>query len=52
MAAKAKDQDKMIDAAGVMTTACGNCHKQVSREETRRPLQVTASNKTRRISKR
>ena len=25
-AAKAKDQDKMTDAAGVMTTACGNCH--------------------------
>lgn len=25
-AAKTKDQDKMTDAAGVMTTACGNCH--------------------------
>ncbi|MBZ5579299.1 MAG: cytochrome c [Acidobacteriia bacterium] len=25
-AAKTKDQDKMTDAAGVMTTACANCH--------------------------
>jgi hypothetical protein len=25
-AAKTKDQDKMTDAAGVMTTACKNCH--------------------------
>jgi hypothetical protein len=25
-AAKEKDQDKIIDAAGVMTTACANCH--------------------------
>ena len=25
-AAKAKDQDKMTDAAGVLTTACANCH--------------------------
>lgn len=25
-AAQAKDQDKMIDAAGVMTTACMHCH--------------------------
>jgi hypothetical protein len=24
--AQSKDQDKMIDAAGVMTTACKNCH--------------------------
>jgi hypothetical protein len=27
LAAKAKDQDKMTDVAGVMTTACGNCHR-------------------------
>lgn len=26
-AAQSKDQDKMIDAAGVMTTACADCHK-------------------------
>ena len=26
-AAKAKDQDKIIDVAGVMTTACANCHR-------------------------
>ena len=26
-AAKAKDQDKIIDAAGVLTNACGNCHR-------------------------
>lgn len=26
-AAKAKDQDKMTDVAGVMTAACGNCHR-------------------------
>lgn len=25
-AARTKDQDKIIDAAGVMTTACANCH--------------------------
>jgi hypothetical protein len=25
-AAKTKDQDKMTDAAGVMSTACNNCH--------------------------
>jgi len=25
-AAQAKDQDKMTDAAGVLTTACANCH--------------------------
>ena len=25
-AVKTKDQDKIIDAAGVMTTACQNCH--------------------------
>ena len=25
-AAKTKDQDKIIDAAGVMSTACANCH--------------------------
>jgi hypothetical protein len=25
-AAKTKDQDKIIDAAGVMTKACANCH--------------------------
>jgi hypothetical protein len=25
-AAKAKDQDKILDAADVMTTACANCH--------------------------
>jgi cytochrome c556 len=25
-AAKTKDQDKMTDAAGVLTTACGHCH--------------------------
>lgn len=25
-AAKTKDQDKMTDAAGVMTNACGHCH--------------------------
>lgn len=25
-AAKTKNQDKMTDAAGVMTAACGNCH--------------------------
>ena len=27
LAAKAKDQDKMTDVAGVMTMACGNCHR-------------------------
>jgi hypothetical protein len=26
-AAKAKDQDKMTDAAGVMTVACAHCHR-------------------------
>jgi hypothetical protein len=26
-AAQTKNQDKMIDAAGVMTTACSNCHR-------------------------
>src|SRR5580700_11558184 len=26
-AAQAKDQDKMTDAAGVMTIACANCHR-------------------------
>ncbi|MEP7354797.1 MAG: hypothetical protein ABI824_16330 [Acidobacteriota bacterium] len=26
-AAKAKDQDKILDAADVMTTACSNCHE-------------------------
>lgn len=26
-AAQAKNQDKMIDAAGVMTIACANCHR-------------------------
>ena len=26
-AARTKDQDKMIDAADVMTKACGNCHR-------------------------
>ena len=25
-AAKAKDQDKILDAADKMTTACSNCH--------------------------
>jgi len=25
-AAQAKNQDKMADAAGVLTTACGHCH--------------------------
>ena len=25
-AARAKDQDKMIDAAGVLTVACAHCH--------------------------
>jgi cytochrome c556 len=25
-AAKTKDQDKIVDAADVMTTACANCH--------------------------
>jgi hypothetical protein len=27
LAAKAKDRDKMTDVAGVMTMACGNCHR-------------------------
>jgi hypothetical protein len=26
-AAQAKDQDKIVDAADVMTTACSNCHE-------------------------
>jgi cytochrome c556 len=26
VAAQTKNQDKMIEAAGVMTTACQNCH--------------------------
>ena len=25
-AAQAKDQEKIVDAADVMTTACSNCH--------------------------
>ena len=25
-AAKAKDQDKILDATGTLTTACANCH--------------------------
>ena len=27
VAAQSKNQDKMIDAAAVMTTACANCHR-------------------------
>jgi hypothetical protein len=27
LAAKARDQEKMTDVAGVMTAACGNCHR-------------------------
>jgi len=31
-AAQTKNQDKMIDAAGVMTTACANCHNKYRRK--------------------
>ena len=34
-AVRTKDQDKIIDAAGVMTTACANCH--VKYREKRNP---------------
>ena len=33
-AAKAKDQDKILDAAEAMTTACSNCHDKYREKET------------------
>ena len=33
LAAKAKDQDKILDAADVMTTACANCHDKYREKE-------------------